>query len=465
MASAGLTLGDILERNAALFPDRPALVCGSLRRSHREMRDRVTRLAQGLRTLGLRRQDRYSVLAMNCPELLELYAAAQWGGCIINTVNFRLAAPEIAWILRDAAPRLLVFEAQYADLVNNLRAELPGIETYVCIGDNAPAWALPYERLLEHASPGGAERATATDYAALVYTSGTTGKPKGVLHVNRSLATIAEVLSSDCSLGGDTRLLACAPLFHAGASTLAWGAQFRGGCAVLQRGFDADEVIRTIERERVNAIHLVPTMVQALLDAPSFGKHDLSSLRMLMYAAAPMPLPLLKRAAQVFGPILYNGYGQTEANLITLLQPHQHVLDGAPEQIKRLASVGQAHWQCQVRIVGEDGRDCPPGEVGEVVAKLDTAMAGYWNNSAATIDTLREGWVHTGDLGYLDTEQYLFLVDRKKDMIISGGENIYSREVEEALRRHPAVADVAVIGVPDPRWGESVRAVVVLRQG
>jgi acyl-CoA synthetase (AMP-forming)/AMP-acid ligase II len=221
-------------------------------------------------------------------------------------------------------------------------------------------------------------------------------------------------------------------------------------------------VIRTIERERITAIHLVPTMVQAILDAPNFGRHDLSSLRMLMYAAAPMPVALLRRALDAFGPILVNGYGQTEINLPTLLHAHQHHLDGAPAQVKRLASVGQPHPQSAIRIVAENGDECPSGVVGEICARSETAMTGYWNNTAATLETLCDGWVHTGDMGYLDEEGYLFLVDRKKDMIISGGENIYSREVEDAIAQHPAVRQVAVIGVPDPYWGESVKAFVVL---
>jgi acyl-CoA synthetase (AMP-forming)/AMP-acid ligase II len=274
---------------------------------------------------------------------------------------------------------------------------------------------------------------------------------------------IAEVLSSELQLGEETRMLAIAPLFHAGASTLSWGAQFRGGCVVLHRGFNAPDVVRTIERERITAIHLVPTMVQALLDEPVLDRHDLSSLRMLMYAAAPMPVPLLRRAVEKFGPITWNGYGQTEINLMTVLRPHQHVLDGDLAQVRRLASVGQPHWQSAVRIVASDGSECETGVIGEVVARSETAMAGYWRNEAATQETIRDGWVSTGDLGYLDEDGFLFLVDRKKDLIISGGENVYSREVEDALALHPDVLEAAVIGVPDPRWGEAVRAILVPR--
>lgn len=285
------------------------------------------------------------------------------------------------------------------------------------------------------------------------------------MHANRSIARASEALSSELKLGGDTRLLAIAPLFHMGAATLSLAAMFRGGCAVLHRAFDADAVIRTIESERITAMHLVPMMLQSVLESPLFGRHDLSSLSMLMYAAAPMPLALARRASAAFGPILYNGYGQTEINMLTTLHPHQHILDGNPEPTARLASVGQPSWQCQLRVIGDDGLDCAAGEVGEVLGRSETAMVGYWNNTAATLATVCDGWVHTGDVGYLDAEQYLFLVDRKKDVIISGGENIYSREVEDALGPHPAVRECAVIGVPDPRWGEAVKAVVVLHPG
>jgi acyl-CoA synthetase (AMP-forming)/AMP-acid ligase II len=463
------TLGQIIDSNARYRPDRPAVVYGDLRLTHAEFAARVRRLSGGLWQLGMRHQDRFSVLAMNNSEYLECYGAAQWAGFIINTVNFRLASPEIHWILQDAAPKLLIFEAQYAELIGALRSSLPGIERFICIGavpQTAAEWAESYDAVLESGRDSGAPiRSHSDDYFCLVYTSGTTGRPKGVLQSNHSMARCAEIVSSELCLGGDCRMLASAPLFHAGASTMSWGAGFRGGCTVLHRGFDAERVLGTIEAERISAIHLVPTMVHSLLDSPNFGKYDLSSLRMLLYAAAPMPLPVLRRAVKAFGPITYNGYGQTEINFLTSLHPHQHFLEGTPQQLKRLASVGQTHWQCEIRIRTDDGRDCAPNEIGEVVAKSETAMAGYWNNTVATLAAIRDGWVHTGDLGYLDEQGYLFLVDRKKDMIVSGGENIYSREVEEAVVQHPAVREVAVIGVPDPKWGEAVHAVVVLTPG
>jgi acyl-CoA synthetase (AMP-forming)/AMP-acid ligase II len=458
------TPGQIIQRNARHFPQRTALVCGERRLTHAAYAQRVARLAGGLRRRGLQRGERLALLAMNCIEYLETYGAAEWSGVVLCTVNWRLAAPEVAWMLADAAPRAMVFEAPYATLLDGLRAQLRGIEAWFCIGAPAdcPPWAEPYENLLNEPAAADEEPAALADEPlCIIYTSGTTGRPKGVVQSHRAMACLSETLSSELGLRGDDRLLAIAPLFHIGARSLSAGAHWRGGAVVLQRGFDASSVLRTIAAERITAVHLVPTMLQALLDAPDFADHDLSSLRVLMYAAAPMPLPLLRRAMAAFGPILVNGYGQTEINLPTLLHAWQHQPDGSPRQLERLASVGQPHPRCELRIVADDGSPCETGVAGEVLARSDTAMSGYWNNPQATAQTLRDGWVHTGDVGYLDDEGYLFLVDRKKDMIISGGENVYSREVEQALLEHLGVRDVAVIGVPDAHWGEAVKAVVV----
>jgi len=462
------TAGQIIERNARHHPQRPALVCGAQRLTHADYAARVRPLAAALLALGLARGERASILAMNCVEYLEVYGAAEWAGFVLSTLNWRLAANELAWILADVQPRVMLFEAQYAALVDSLRARLPGIAYWVCIGpdDACPAWAQHYDTLLASGDPAGpSQRARADDPLCIIYTSGTTGRPKGVVQSNSAYACLADILSGELKMCGDDRMLAIAPLFHIGARSLASAAHWRGGAVVLHRGFDADEVIRTIERERITAVHLVPTMLAAVLDSPCLRDRDLSSLRMLMYAAAPMPLPLLKRALAAFGPILVNGYGQTEINLPTLLHAWQHRPDGTPDDVRRLASVGQPHPRSALRILADDGTECAAGVPGEVLARSDTAMSGYWNNPEATAQTLRDGWVHTGDIGYLDDEGYLFLVDRKKDMIISGGENVYSREVEKALLEHPAVRDVAVIGVPHAYWGEAVKALVVLNRG
>jgi acyl-CoA synthetase (AMP-forming)/AMP-acid ligase II len=231
---------------------------------------------------------------------------------------------------------------------------------------------------------------------------------------------------------------------------------------VMHRAFDPVNILETIERERITQLLLAPTMVQAVLDVPDNERYDLSSLRTLNYAAAPMPLTLLKRAMQRFGPILINGYGQTEG-AGTVLRKHYHRPQGSPQDLKRLGSIGQPTLDAQVRIVDDQENILRCGEVGEICLNSPQNMLGYWNDSAATLQTLRGGWLHTGDMGTMDEDGFVYLVDRKKDMIISGGENIYSREVEEALLTHPAIADAAVIGVPDSYWGEAVKGVVVLK--
>jgi acyl-CoA synthetase (AMP-forming)/AMP-acid ligase II len=238
----------------------------------------------------------------------------------------------------------------------------------------------------------------------------------------------------------------------------------RGGTVVLHRKFDPAQVARSIQEDRITQVHLAPTMLQAVLDVPDIDNYDLSSVKSLMHAAAPISVALRRRALRKFGPILIDGYGSTETGG-TMLRKNQQKIDGTPEEQKRLASVGQAMLHCEVKIVDDNDVEVPRGQVGELCFKSPQTMSGYWNNMAATIEALRGGWMHTGDMAYMDEEAYLYLVDRKKDMIISGGENIYSREVEEALMSHADVSDAAVIGMPDEYWGESVLAIVVCTQG
>ena len=264
----------------------------------------------------------------------------------------------------------------------------------------------------------------------------------------------------ETDLGG--KILLAMPLFHIGARSQGAAATYRGATLVLLRAFDARVLLETITRERITQVHLAPTLVQAVLDDPDNDRYDLSSLRTINYAAAPMPLTTLKRALKRFGPIMINGYGQTEGSGTTL-RKHYHRPEGSEQDLKRLTSVGQAQVCAAVQISGAHDQPLPAGQIGEICLRSAQNMVGYWNNSVATIETLRDGWLHTGDLGYMDADGFVYLVDRKKDMIISGGENIYSREVEEALMDHGAVADAAVIGVPDTKWGEAVKGIVVLK--
>jgi acyl-CoA synthetase (AMP-forming)/AMP-acid ligase II len=255
------------------------------------------------------------------------------------------------------------------------------------------------------------------------------------------------------------------PLFHVGSKAQAYAQLWCGGKVIIQRMFDPDLILRTIRDELITHTLLVPTMVQDLLNSPKIDDYDLSSLECLCYAAAPMPVTLLRRTIAKFGKICVDMYGGTEMTLATYLHKHQHVLDGSPEDVKRLGSVGQPTPDVELKIVDDDNRECPPTVAGEILLRSETLMAEYWNNSVATHEAFLDGWYRTGDIGYLDEEGFLFLVDRKKDMIISGGENIYCREVEEALLEYGGLLEAAVIGVPDERWGQTVRAIVVRGRG
>jgi len=455
-------LRQTIERNEALYPNALHSICGERRLTFAQYADRVRRLSSGLHRLGMRHQDRVAMLAMNCLEYLEMYGVAEMTGYILTTVNWRLAAPEILYILSDSAPKVLVFESQYAATIERLRADLPGIEHYVCIGDEVPLWAQPYEAVLASGdAKGSPEVAGADDVLCLIYTSGTTGRPKGCMLTHRNHAFMADQSASYQGMLVGDRALVMAPLFHIGARSQQLPIQLRGGTVVVLRAFDAELALRTIEQERINHAHMVPTMVQNVLDLPGQERYDTSSLKCLIYAAAPMPVPVLKRAIERFGRILVNGWGLTEGGNGAMLPRVAHRLDGSETDLKRLGSVGQPTLGTEVRVLDDQGREVPRGQVGELCLRSTSNMRGYWNNHAATIEALRGGWLHTGDMGYMDDESYIFLVDRKKDMIISGGENIYCREVEEAVFEHPGVADVAVIGVPDSKWGEAVKAVVV----
>lgn len=462
------TLADMLDNNAWKYPDQTAFVWGGRRVTHAEHHVRASKLANALRRLGMRRQDRVGILSQNCLEFQEVYSACEISGFICATVNWRLAVPEMVYIVNDGAPKVLVFEAAYAEAVLAMRPQLKSVEHYVCIGSRERPdldFALDYDELVASGDAVGVPfRPQPDDIAFLIYTSGTTGRPKGVMLGQAGQVAAAEILGSDQRNTPADRLLIMMPLFHIGAKIIQLAQHWRAGAVVVQKGFDPQAIVECIERERITVTHMAPTMIQTLLESPAIDGADLSSLRMIVYAAAPMPIPVLKKGLKLLGPVFQQQFGQTEGIGTTLLA-HQHRPDGTERDREILTSVGQVSPRVNIRIVDDNGDDLPTGEVGEILLTSSGVMKGYWNNTAATIETLRDGWVHTGDMGRLDEEGYLYLVDRKKDMIISGGENIYSREVEEAVVTHYAVSEVAVIGVPDEKWGEAVMAVVVLRNG
>ncbi len=462
-----MTLGDLVRRAGALYGSRQAVVYDGRSYTYAEHTARIYRLANALIARGVQQQDRIAVLARNCTEYMEVFGAGEVAGFIIVNVNVRLSESEIVRICADCQPSVLIVADEFADVAKSIRAAVPDVKMIVQFGAAADE-VFAYEALLAQAPESEpALRAKADHVAYIMYTSGTTGGPKGVMLTHAAFVEAVRVTSHEGGSLPTDRGLIVMPFFHLGGKIEQMAFSFFGGTIVLKTAFDPIDVLQTIERERVTIAHFAPVMVQRILesmDAPA-ARYDVSSLRCVHYASAPMPVPLLRRALERFGPIFVQVYGMTECIVGSFLKAHQHRPDGDEKDRRRLASAGQTCFGVDVKIVRPDGSLCANGEIGEILFRSSMIMRAYWNKHPASMEAVRDGWYATQDLGTLDEEGFIYVVDRKKDMIISGGENIHSWEVEEALRTHPAIADVAVIAVPDPQWGESVKACVVVKSG
>lgn len=459
-----MIIGEIFERNASLYPNEPAIFFEGRVCSHSQLLDRAYRLANSLIHVGLEKQSRVMILAQNCPEIIELNAASSLAGFIALTLGFRLTLPEQLYIVKDSLPRVLIYQQQFEERVFEICNALDDPPQLICIGDSSKQEVDSYEKVLAQGDCSRPTlRATENDVLFLVYTSGTTGNPKGVMQSHLAQIEQARIASAACGAKPSDCFLAVMPFSHAGVNNIYMAYAWAGGAVDLHSRFDVDAVYASFARGVVTAALLAPVMIQMLLEAPDELKAKPHRLNTIVYSSAPMPVPLLKRAIAQFGPIFNQAYGMTECMVGTFMHAYQHKPTGTPQDLKRLASAGQPYYNCELVIRRPDGSRCNTGEVGEITLKSPAAMHGYWNNTRATLEVLKEGWYYTGDMGYVDEENYLFVVDRKKDMIISGGENIYSREVEEALLSHEAVYEAAVVGVPDEKWGESVLAYVVCR--
>jgi len=460
-------MGDTLARNMTWFRDTPAYIADGRVLSHGQLYARAARLASALAAHGVRRQGRVSLLGRNSIEFGEVLAAGQLSGIIVATVNFRLAGPEIASIVADAGPRVLIADAEYLPLIAEHRSRLASVDLVVGIGVPSGASVfgadvVGYEDFLAAAPSGDPPYlASPDDVALLIYTSGTTGRPKGCILGQRETRLAGQTMNVEMRAGSDGRTLLVMPLFHVGAMFIGLGAHFRGGTAVLQRQFDPAAALDAIVADRVTVLHLAPTMLQALVDEAAARPDALVGVETVVYSAAPITSRTLAQAMRAMpGAGFLNLYGQTEV-VSTGLPREMHVAADDECSRRRLRSVGMPFPGNEVRITSEDGVERLPGEPGEVCVRSAAMFRGYWNDHAATASVIRDGWCRTGDIGVVDPDGLLHLVDRKKDVIISGGENIYSLEVEECLIGHPSVGQVAVIGVPDDTWGEAVSAVVV----
>jgi acyl-CoA synthetase (AMP-forming)/AMP-acid ligase II len=461
-----INLTQCLHRAAQQNPESIATIFGERRQTYRQMLTRVARLAGALRALGVKKGDRVGILSLNSDRYLEVYMAVFWLGAAINPANTRWSAAELAYSFNDCDTTLLFVDDAHCPMMDAVRSEAKTLREVVYLGDMAcPTSMLDYEALIAGAEPVEDAHASGSDLAAVFYTGGTTGFPKGVMLSHEGLCGSA---LNRLALGypvGPVYLHA-APIFHlAGAMGMFW--QFiAGGTHVVIPSFSAQAFMEVVQREHVTDTLLVPTMIQMVLDHPEYRHYDLGSLRFMVYGASPITETLLDRTTEAFpGLALMQGYGMTElAGCVTYLMPYYHTPDGrAPGKLR---SAGRAAAMAEVKIVDGAGNEVPRGTVGEIAARGMSTMLGYWNKPDETAKTLRDdGWVHSGDGAYMDDEGFVFIVDRIKDMIVSGGENVYSAEVENAVLKHPAIASCAVIGIPSEKWGESVHAVVVPKPG
>ncbi len=455
-AGADLRVADVVREHADARGDHVAVRHGDTTLTYAQLDDRSSRLANALLALGTRAGSRVAYLGRSAPEVVELLFAASKIGAVLVPLNWRLSTRELTSVLHDAAASVLVAAPPYLDVATEL-AEARGVRL-VTVGAE-------YEALLvshEADDPGG--RGDEQDVVVQMYTSGTTGVPKGVLTTHRNLAAAAET-SPYWHFDADSVSLTPLPMFHIGGIGWAFLGLWNGATTILVSEFVADDVLEKLERQRVTNAVLVPTMLQLLTAVPGAADRDYSSLRSIAYGASPITTPVLKAALATFRCSFFGVYGLTESTGgVVHLEPQDHDPDGPRAHLLRAA--GKPLPWVDVRVVDAvSGVAARPHEVGEVWVRAPNVMAGYFNRPEETAAALVDGWLRTGDGGYLDDEGYLFLTDRIKDMIVSGGENVYPIEVEEALAQHPDVADVAVIGVPDDRWGETVMALVILRPG
>ena len=458
-------LTQALHRALQRCPDRSAYVCDGQRRSFADVHDRVARLGAVLDARGVQPGDRVALLAGNATETIEAFLGCWWIGAVPCPVNTRWSVPEMVFALRDCEPRMLLVDAAHAALLAPLR-EAGACPQSMALGGghgpDAPPGCEPAMRAVEPRADG---RWGGEHLAALLYTGGTTGRSKGVMLSHANLWSSAMGRLADVGPMEDAVALLVTPLFHVAAISRFLPHLLAGSTVVVLPRFDPAEVIALIEREKVTDLPVVPSMLQRLLDDPAFVPERLRSLRRLSYGAAPSAEALLRRAQALLPWAgLTQSYGMTESSsTVVISTPADH--DEAGWRDGRARAAGRACTVVELRVADEQGLDVAPGEVGEILLRGPTVMQGYWNRPEETAAALRDGWLRTGDAGRLAPGGHLHVVDRIKDMIVTGGENVYSAEVENVLALHPAVSMCAVIGAPDPLWGEAVRAVVVLRPG
>jgi fatty-acyl-CoA synthase len=465
-----MNIGDWIRKRCQISPHHTAIIFEDNRKqgepttyrfTYRELNARVNRLANALLGKGIGKGDRVATFCYNCHQMLEIYFAISKIGAIIVPLNFRLEAPETTFMLRDSGSTAIVFQDYFSEIIRSLQPSVHITSSnYFVIGGKGSPWE-NYEEILKMSSPEEPEieeEVELDDPQMIMYTSGTTGVPKGALMSHKK--TFYNTLNSQMYFDLTSRdiMLVVMPLFHSGGLNMcALPILYQGGTAVIQSAFNPEETLALIQKYKITTGLVVPTMLNLFLKTGGIDIFDLSSLRLLLISGEPLPVALIEeyKKRNIY---IRQAFGQTETSTQLCQMPND-------EDSNKIGSVGRSVFYADIRLVDKNGNDVGPGEAGEIILKGPTQMLGYWNNPEETAKTIRDGWLYTGDLARMDEDGYVYMIDRARDVIISGGENIYPAEIERVYASHPKILEVAVIGVPDARWGEVGKALIVLKEG
>ncbi|PWA05788.1 o-succinylbenzoate--CoA ligase [Pueribacillus theae] len=462
-----MNIGQTLISTCLRYPKKIAIIdtAQNIKMTYMQLNERVNRLGNALEAMGIGRGDRIAILLKNCFQYIEISYAAAKIGVIVVPLNFRLNDKEIHFILKDSGSKLFLVSAEYMDVAEKSLNNTDGIKTILINEENNFDNIHKYEELIRNASSAEPRvKINENEFFGIMYTSGTTGLPKGVIHTHRSLLEIATRFIIECKIHDNDNTLIVSPLFHLSGFGTLLPSIIMGTKITIMRTYEPEMFLKTIQDFEITFSLPVPTMINKALDVENLNKFNFTNLRLLMYGGSSISAQALTKAIEVFQCDFLQGYGLTEGTPLLTLSPKDHDYAFKHDN-KLLEAAGRSVILGEVKVVNDNGDEVAVGEPGEIIAQTPQIMQGYWNRDEETQKTLKNNWLYTGDVGIRDEHEYIYIVDRKKDMIISGGENIYPAEVEKIIERLPEILETAVIGVPDKEWGEQLKAFVVFKKG